>query len=312
MNYIATSRVPINTTADLTKFADRFDNAKFVPVFWGEHKTKTDRYQGVYNIEGKRLAMIASQAYQIIQHKDVIRALAETLKEKNLQVSGVIRNDRDIICGGLVFGNIGAPIKDDSKQGIQIGIRFTNSYNRVTAFRLELYGFRKVCQNGMILGTAMNNIVQTTFHMGKEKSMEHLKKIAVKFIDDAINSSSQLQAYVNECMKDSIVWTQLGKVLEAIFVSQVHRENIAKIFGISIIEVTDKKTKKVSYSYVLEKEGKKNLTRWQLYNAITQYASHHKKKSGKGFSLAMEEVIQNTAQKVLTEKFEKLLTVEVQ
>jgi len=305
-------KVAINNTADIVKFADKFDTAKFTPVFWGDNKAKTDNYQGVYNIEGKALAMIASKAYTIIQHKDVLRSLGESLKEKNLQVSGVIRNYGNVIVGGLVFGNLGQSIKDDSKQGVKLGIRFTNSYNRVTAFRLEMYGFRMVCQNGMILGKAMNNVVQATFHMGKEKSLEHLKKISTKFIDDAIESSTQLQTYVSECMKDSVAWTQLGKLLEKIFVSQVHRENIAKLFGISIIEVTDKKTKKVHYNYVLEKNGVKNLTRWQLYNAITQYASHHKKKSGKGFSLAMEEVIQTSAQEVLTTKFEDLLTVETQ
>jgi hypothetical protein len=67
--------------------------------------------------------------------------------------------------------------------GIQIGIRGVNSYNKQTSFRLEMFGFRRVCQNGMSFGAKSFGVVENTIHYGsKEKNLQAISRITEGFI----------------------------------------------------------------------------------------------------------------------------------
>jgi len=57
---------------------------------------------------------------------------------------------------------------------------------------------------------------------------------------------------------------------------------------------------------VLEKDGKKMVNRWDMYNALTNYASHNK------LSFGTENFIQEIAQKTLKNSFDSLKVVEEQ
>lgn len=295
-----TQSFAISTTSDLLNTLGQFDQAVEVPIFYGNTQEKTSDYKGIFNVGKNELAQVASKHYQIIQHQDVLRAIGQKLTEKNLDVSGVAWNFGNQIRTDLVFQNGKVPIKDDAK-GIRLGIRAINSYNKSTSFRLEMFGYRMICQNGMVLGQALNNIREVTFHMGAEKNMAYISSVVERFIDQVIASSEALQRYVNESIADSVAWDNIGKILEKYLQHNKHREAICQQLGISVIEVYDKKTKKRSFSYVLEKEGKENVTRWDFYNAITNYATHNP------LGLSVENNLQDIAQKVLKRPFEDLL-----
>jgi hypothetical protein len=298
------TKIPISTTADIRNVATDFDVCGEAPVFWSDDRTQTDEYKAIVNETRGELAMIASDSYAIIQHQDVLNAIHDELRHKNIDVSGTIRNMGNVFCADLIFGSKNAPVKDEAT-GIKVGMRVMNSYNRKTAFRIECFGFRAICSNGMVLGKVLyaNEI---TFHSGREKSMEEIRKKVSDFIANSVSNSQTLQTYVNASMKDSIAWTELGKLLEKLFIDKKHRVAIAKKFGISIIEIEDKRTKKVKYEYVLETDGTKKINRWTLYNSMTEYATHNK------FTLGVETKIQNAAQEVLRNKYEDLITVEVE
>lgn len=295
--------IGISATSDLVARSGSFDRATEQDIFYGAEQTPTADYKGIYNTNSKALAQIVSKHYQIIQHPDVLRAIGEVLDEAGVKVNGMVKDFGNQIQGNLVFDNQGEPVQDP-ESGIRLGIRFLNSYNKSTSFRLELYGFRMICQNGMALGQALHNVREVTFHMGQEKTVDTLKEIVRRFITNAMDSTETLQGYIDQCINDRADWNSIGKLLEKLFQHKKHRDKIGEILGISFIEVVDKKTKKKTYNYVLEKEGKKNITRWELYNAITNYASHN------DLGLSVENRIQETAQKILRKNYERLLEVD--
>lgn len=295
----------INNTQDLVSISTSFNTASTKPIFYGDEKVETEGYKGIYNNQAKKLAQVVSKHYQIIQHRDAVQAIGEVLDEAGIKTTGFVKSFGNQIQGNLVFDNKGEAVKDP-ESGIKLGIRFLNSYNKSTSFRLELYGFRMICQNGMALGKAMKDVREVTFHMGEEKTLPALKEIVRRFVKNMVDNVSSLQHYIDECLIDTVEWENVGKLLEKLFQHRKHRDKIGDILGISFIEVEDKKTKKKSYNYVLEKEGKQKITRWDLYNAITDYASHN------DLGLSVENRLQDTAQNVLRKPYDQLIEVESQ
>jgi len=305
------SRININTgniqsTADLT--AMRFDTAVEVPISYVEpvqsQVVETSAYKGIYNETQGHLAMVAGDTYQIIQHGDVVQAVANVLQRRGIEVTGRVRNSGDVIRADLVFGEMGAKVKDPDS-GMLIGIRVVNSYNRQTAFRCEMFGYRLICSNGMVLGTAMNGIKEVTFHVGKEKNLAELEVTVTKFIDNVINSCDTLQGYVDECLADSTEWSTVGKMLEKMLKAAKHRKAICERLGIDVIEVEDKATKTTKYVYLPRDQSMTSLSRWTIYNAVTNYATHVE------HSFGVEDTLQNAAQKLLVTPLLELAPVEV-
>jgi len=294
----------IQTTNDLIEFGGKLDTAIEKPVFYGNDMVQTPKYMAVFNESKDQLAQITSDKYTIIQHRDIVHSLINSFKSKGIEVFGRMDDNGNQVRADLVFGNGKNPIKDGTNKGIQIGIRVLNSYNRSSSFRMEMFGFRMLCQNGMSLGKVMNDIKEVTFHTGAEKNLEQIQLIVDSFIDRVVSSSDLLQVYVSKCMVDSIAWDEVTKILEKYMPHQKHRDKICEKLGISMITKRNEKTKEKYYEYVLEKDGKKNVNRWDMYNALTNYATHNK------LSFGTENFVQEIAQKVMKNSFNSLKVIE--
>jgi len=287
----------IQQTNDLNRL--NFDTAISIPIFYGNEPTKTDKYVGVYNVDKEKLTQVATDRYAIIQHNEVMGAVVDVLTKNNLSVSGRVDDFGDKIRADLIFMNQTKPITDDAS-GVKIGMRVLNSYNKQTSFRLEMFGFRTVCQNGMSLGNVMNNIKEVTFHTGKLQTLDNIRLTTERFIRRVISSSDELQKLINESIYDNIYYKDAMFILEKLLKQKKHRKEICNRFDISIVEVYDKITKHREYKYYCPEN---NINRWDLYNALTEYATHS------DISDNVEYNIQNVAQKVLKNNFEKLLVV---
>lgn len=227
-----------------------FDKAVEAPLFYGsaEQKEPVENYKGIYNLGTGKIASVVSKGYQIIQHNDVVNGLVNVLGSLNLDVHGTIRDNRDKLIIDLAFKDQSL-IEDDSK-GIQLGIRAINSYNKTSSFRLEMYAYRLVCQNGMSFGNVMETR-EITMHVGKAKTQDMVEKTVAIFVKNVINSSEKLQNLVNKMMVDSIEWNTAVKIFEGLIVQKKHRE--------AILDRLDRT---------------KPLTRWDIYNAMTNYITH--------------------------------------
>ena len=49
-------------------------------------------------------------------------------------------------------------VQSSGIDAIEIGFRFMNSYNKTSSFSMQLYGYRLVCMNGMVLGKAVQAV----------------------------------------------------------------------------------------------------------------------------------------------------------
>lgn len=282
-----------------------YDRAIEQPVFYGNDFVEAERYKGIYNTTSGELAQIVSKYYQIIQHNDVIKAIKNVLEKKNIDVSGLSKNYGNQVQLDLTFGGKKYKIKDDSQKGLNLGIRIINSYNRASSFRLEMFGYRYICQNGMALGQAMRQVKESIFHTGQVKTYQIIESITDEFLTNVIENSEGLQKYVSSCLIDSLDWKRTAKILEALLKHPLHRKQICSLLGISIFEELDEKTGKKKFIYVLDEKERKIINRWQLYNAVTNYATNWPL----GFSV--EKTLQECAQKILTNKYEKLIKLEV-
>jgi len=270
----------INDFATIGASVDTAENVDVIYEREGKLKTTKD-YKGIYNIDRKELAGIVSSKYAIIQHRDVIDSVGAVIDKLGMAVHGNIKQYENVLRGEMVFMDQSIPLVKDGEQGIRLGFRFTNSYDRSTSFRLEMYGFRLICSNGMVLGHVMNNIKEITLHVG-QKPYEIINTKIEDFIHNVINSSTELQAYVSASIADTIAWKSAEQVLDKIMYSKKHAKALKDIL-------------------MEDNKNMKKLTRWDLYNALTKYTSHNK------LSKSAENWIQIQSQRILTTSSEKLI-----
>lgn len=89
-----------------------------------------------------------------------------------------------------------------------------------------------------------------------------------------LNRAEERQIWVNNCMEDSVEWDLCQKLMEVVFKTDKHRE--------AIIEILRKDTV----------GGIPN--RWDIYNAVTSYATHNEQ-----LKPNVEMLLQKQAQQIL-------------
>lgn len=236
-----------------------------------------DTYKGIWNTTQNRIANVVSNQYQIIQHKDVLKNVSDCLEELNIDVEGTVRPFRESIYADLTFKGDKEVLIEDDEKGIRLGMRIVNSYDKTSSFRLEMYGYRLICENGMVLGKVLNDVRSVTFHIGQKKTQEVIRNTVKTFVAEMIESSKVLQTYVREAMTDKIEKALVLNLLEKLFIHKKHCDAIG-----------------------VELKGKL-IDRWVLYNAVTSYVTHGE------LSFWRELAFQRVAQKILSSNWEELL-----
>ncbi|MBN1682830.1 DUF932 domain-containing protein [Candidatus Bathyarchaeota archaeon] len=287
MNEKQVSKSFVENTSQVAETIGHFDSAVETKLFFGNKENPQDvtNFKGIYNMGTGLLTTVATKQYQIIQHNDVAQALVEALAGLNLQVKGLVKNYRDKICFDLYFDDSKYDLEDGEK-GIKLGIRVVNSYDKSNSFRLEMFAYRLICKNGMAIGSAVNSVKQVVVHTGEKKPLSMIKSTTEIFIKNVINSSEKLQRLVNLSMEDSIEWNLAERIIEKLMPIQKHREEI-----LARIEVGQQ------------------LTRWDLYNAITNYTTHDE-----ALKPSVVSAMEVKSRKVLVDDFAKMeeeLLVEV-
>ena len=274
--------VEIKNVQSLLLEAKKLDEAIEVPVgvMVGKSYKKSSDYKGIWNNTQQSLSSIVTDKYQIIQHRDVYSAVANKLMDLNIPISGRLDNGNDYVKADLIFGDNQYNIKDDAK-GIKLGIRVINSYNKKTSFRLEMYGYRIICQNGMSFGDKMG-VRELTFHTGSEKTYDMIAETTAKFVTDVINSNKKLQDYVSKMMADSTDYQTALSIIEKLITRKKHYDEMKKLL-----------------------EKKSAPTRWDIYNAVTDYVSH------RDISGAVQRRLEKRSQTLLVTPIQTLRTMKI-
>jgi len=295
---------PISDVEGLMNVIPNLDSAYESPLWFGEYQDNPNLCEGfkaIVNGNTNKVEMTTRNHYNIIQNSEAVRAIGEALKEKGLEIQGRFDDFGGRIKMDCFFTSDNVPIVEDDAKGVKLGFSMENSYNGSSSFKLSMFGFRMICQNGMTVGSVMNNISEVKRHIGNTQ-FETLKEMAMNFFTSVINSSSALKRVIDQSINDIASWEEISKILLEKFTQKKHRDKIAEKLGITFIEIEDEKTKKKSIVPIKEKEAKDSYTRWEVYNAITNYATHDE-----GISRIVSGYMQENAERILKNSFKELL-----
>lgn len=253
-----------------------------IPNASGNLVEATD-YQAVWNLSKNSLGCIASKEYNIIQHPTVVNALFTAINGLNIKYTSHMRTQ-----GHKLFLDIAFPdtkLLVQAKEGGLVkgeefigGIRLINSYDKTTGLLILPRLCRVVCSNGMI----MNKFMTGYSIRHNQALVKDFESVIEKSLNDMVNSCDKLKAVINNCIADSIEWKVLEIVLENLIAYEKHRVKIKEILRTNV------------------PQGNK-LTRWDIYNAVTQYATH-----GSQLKPSIETWLQNKAQYLLETNLEEL------
>jgi len=274
--------VQFNGLVELNQFGMGLDRAEARTVLTrkeGFEAIETKEHKGIWNIDNHALACIAGKDYAIVQHDEVVKQFVEVLQTLGLNGTGHARNMRDKMEVKFLFD--GMDKVDDGEQGIKLGVRFVNSYNKTQCLHGELYAWRMVCSNGMMLGEAINGISLKRAHIGEIDVRKEIRN----FIKTAIESSEKLKKLVSIAMEETLEWDYCKKILGVICHQKKYQDWLEERMQ------------------NLHDDGKQ-ITRWDIYNMMTDLATH-----GDEISFYVESYLQRRAQLFLQDKIE--LPVEV-
>lgn len=262
--------------AELKNHALRFDRATFVEPLWGgENKdVEIKGYRAVWNIDKKKTASIVSERYNIVQHQEVVDAVVTAVSNLNLKADCRVRDNGNSIFVDLTFAE--KPMNLKVGEEFFAGIRIINSYNKTTGIVVAPRLLRKICSNGMVV----DKIIKGFNIMHTKKLTEDFQSVVDKLINRMINSVDSFRLIVEDCIGDSIEWELLDKILLNLAGAEKHFKAIKSRLS-------------------------QNPTRWDVYNAFTEYATHSAQ-----IKPNVEQRLQMTSQKLLVTPLEHLVPVQ--
>jgi hypothetical protein len=258
--------------AELKNYAHQFEEATYKNVYVGDTKAtavKEASRQAVWNVQRERTSAIASKDYQIVQHKDFVHAVVDAISNLNIQANAHANNMGDRISVDISFPQ--SKLYVQKGEEFIAGIRIINSYNKTTGILIVPRLVRLVCQNGMV-----TTLVAKPFNIRHtSKLVDSIESAAQTVLKRIINSNDKLKQLVNACIADSAEWSIIKQIAPKLITAEKHQKRILAILKDTI--------------------GSAKPTRWDFYNAITNYCSHDAQLKG-----MVEERLQKQAEKLLT------------
>jgi len=294
------------TSAEVKAATDNLDKARIVPlkIDDGGVIKEVENYVGVYNISKGKFCAAVVPHYNLVQHKRYFDSFADALTRLNIDYTMRVSQTGNRAFADIEFNNKNIKF-DKLNEEFTTGIRLANSYDKTTGVFVIPRYTRLACTNGMIL-TRSEKTLSIKHH---SKMAEEIEGFVESKIAQIINESSDLQVWVSACMKDSMEWMFCCRIVEKLFPQIKHREEIIKRLGLSIVDVEDKKTKKkkgVTYVWDKKEDKKAKFTRWEVYNAITNYLTF-----GEQITPHIESIFQKKAEKLLLTPFAEMPIAEV-
>jgi hypothetical protein len=286
-----------NSVGEVQAATTYLDTATVVPIFWGLDKQPIVNYKGIYNNQRKAFCTVVGDGYNVVQHKDYFDSVAESLDRLGIKFKMTLFQQGNKAYADIDFINKNLKF-DKLNEEFVTGFRVTNSYNKMSSLIFQIKLTRLACMNGMILSQFIDG----------DFSVRHNQKLALEIdkfveigINKIINGNTELQTWISDSMLDSTEWINAAKLIEKLFERFKHREQILKRLGIACVIVKDTKTKQKIVTYVNDK-GLQNITKWQVYNAITEYCTQ-----GAHITPMLEEMMQKKAEMILTKPFSELI-----
>ncbi len=256
--------------AELKNLALGFDRAEIrdVHIVKGGDDYLSKRHMGVWNVDRNELACLAPKSYTVIQHRYATECLIEAISSLNIKAMAVLKKSRHGIHIDFDFPNSQFELTEVG-ESFTTGIRVVSDYSQVAGLMIAARVTRLACSNGMVV----NDIVKPTRIKYTEQLTLTVEGLIDKVIRDIISNDRKLASMVSVCMEDSVEWQAVRLLTKALFKKKKH-----------VGEILSR----------LKHDDSNRVTRWDFYNAITNYAS-----SGGRLKPEIDAWLQYKAQKVL-------------
>lgn len=267
---------------------DSMDTVRKVPLFYGYDKVEAKHKIGLVNSRTSELVGVASDAWEPVTHKDAFTQVLERTLDLvgDETFYGRIQNNGNSASMEVLFGTT------DTVDKLAYGLRVANYYRVGSVLKISSLFVRAACTNGMLWSQVSANM-----------SLNHLNKIWSSDITNGVNyvvgnlsqTGDLIGTHISDAMDDKVRYQENVDVVKRILAQS----------GIS----EDK-----GYNRLMRSEWKhegETISRYDLYNMVTAYATHLTPSVGK-----FEEV-QRGAVRILQTPFEQLINaaaipVEVQ
>lgn len=206
-----------------------------------------DGWKVIYNKTDDRVATIPTEKYQLVQHKEFFSQVLDAVEELEFDVKHVnVKDARERVDFEIIPVN--APTFNGEQ--VAVGIRASNSIDTTIAARIQAYGLRLVCTNGLMGRTVF----------GGESLIHVAENISTEKIRDAIEEVLP------------IAEERLGEVVSAAIDTKV--DNAKRVLedagfgGRYVDEIVEK-----FYQGTIDRETgevKGDLSAWSIYCASTE------------------------------------------
>ena len=234
---------------------------------------------GVWNIDKNVLACLGPKNYTVIQHREATEGLIEAITSLNIKATAELQVSKHGIHIDFNFPDSKIELKEAGEQ-FTTGIRIVNRYDLVAGLVISPRVTRLACSNGMIV----TDVIKSQRIKFTEEMNIAIEGMIDKIIKDIITNDDKLANYVSICMRDSVEWNTLKLLLKHMFRTK----------------------KQVKEIYARIDQRKERPTRWDFYNAVTNYATH-----GERLRPHVEAWLQNKAQSIMKTPFADLCKIEI-
>lgn len=317
------------TAMDLTELKGKIANlatAREAPVVWVNEQADNSpvampEHKVIINNKTGKVEAITSKGYVIIQHSKAFEAALDALtaaKEGSRFRASVSEQ------GGRAWMNIvyEDAVANDGKQGIQIGVSISNSYDKTSSLRfggsqanfqnkggemtLGFYGLRLVCNNGMSIRVPISLADLSRNGVKNKVGAVSGDIIGVEAGEEIAFMEPKRTEYSNEKRISGSV-RHYGKDVElnldrlnqmVLALPQVAKLLEAKIALVSAISMDRKEAElrlaeigfgELVCRRIMARFAEEEKTQWGLYNAITAYATHEEKVSPRSMEVSLRK-----------------------
>jgi len=190
-----------------------------------------------------RLHQVASNVYDVVQNRDLIRSIVSNFAELGLEnYHGKIESWDGRIWVSMTSSEKREPVPGDPHA---YGFRFWNSYDGSTSVGCGFYVLRLICTNGLVAWR--REMAQTHIHIGIYDVAKWLRKAIEAVRAQQVSFEAAVQAAALTRIE-----ADLDSVYERLGIGPMVRDKIHRNLDI----------------------GVEHRTAYDLMNAITYYASH--------------------------------------
>lgn len=248
MSYVMKQK--LESINDLVDLAPTLDYAELHPVYFlnGDES----RFKVIKNSTTNSEVCTVSNRYQLLQHRDAVNHILSGIQAVGIEGAGTLRNYHDSVVVETYFDNLN--IRDNSQDGhINLGMRFTNSFDKTKGFNGVLFGHRQVCENGMIMNKMVPNAPRLSIrHLGDITA--NITNTIHKFVENIFRMENTVIEIIDSTKNNIISFQNNDTRLEFFKTLVGSQERAELITSINSMELEE--------------------TQWNIYNALTAFVSH--------------------------------------